>query len=51
MKRTHTIGFDAKYANAELSGMGSYGRFITRALATACTENECNDVEVEKSHE
>lgn len=39
MKRTHTIGFDAKYANAELSGMGSYGRFITRALATACTEN------------
>lgn len=39
MKRTHTLGFDAKYANAQIDDMGSYGRFIVRAVATAYPEN------------
>ena len=39
MKRTHTIGFDAKYANAETDGIGSYGRFMARAIAKAYPEN------------
>ena len=39
MKRTHSIGFDAKYANAEIDGMGSYGRFMARAIAKAYPEN------------
>ena len=39
MKRTHTLGFDAKYANAEIDGIGSYCRFVARAIATAYPEN------------
>ena len=39
MKHNYTIGFDAKYANAELNGLGSYSRFIINALAKACSEN------------
>ncbi len=39
MKRTHTLGFDAKYANAETDGMGSYGRFVVEAIAKAYPEN------------
>lgn len=39
MKHNYTIGFDAKHANAELNGLGSYSRFIINALAKACSEN------------
>ena len=39
MKRTHTLGFDAKYANAETDGIGSYCRFVARAIATTYPEN------------
>lgn len=39
MKHNYTIGFDARSANAENSGIGSYGRFIIKALADACPEN------------
>ena len=39
MKRTHTLGFDAKYANADTNGIGSYCRFVARAIATAYPEN------------
>ena len=39
MKRTHTLGFDAKYANAETNGIGNYCRFVARAIATAYPEN------------
>ncbi len=39
MKHNYTIGFDAKSANAELRGIGSYSRFIINALASACSEN------------
>jgi hypothetical protein len=37
MKHNYTIGFDAKYANAEINGLGSYSRFIINALAKACS--------------
>ena len=39
MKRTHTLGFDAKYANAEIEGIGSYGRFIAQSIAKAYPDN------------
>lgn len=39
MKHNYTIGFDARSANAQESGIGSYGRFIIKSLAGACTEN------------
>ena len=39
MKHNYTIGFDAKCANAELYGLGSYSRFIISSLAEACKEN------------
>lgn len=36
MKQNHTIGFDAKLANAAPEGKGHYGRFIIDAVAAAC---------------
>ena len=39
MKHNYTIGFDAHSANAENNGVGSYARFIIKALAEACPEN------------
>lgn len=39
MRHNYTIGFDAKSANAEQGGVGSYGRFIINALATACSDD------------
>lgn len=32
----HTIGFDAKRANANRTGLGNYSRFVIDALAEAC---------------
>ena len=39
MKHNYTIGFDAKYANADTTRRGNYSRFIIRAIASACPEN------------
>ena len=39
MKHNFTIGFDARSANSENGGIGSYGRFIIKSLAEACPEN------------
>jgi glycosyltransferase involved in cell wall biosynthesis len=39
MKHNYTIGFDARSANSQESEVGSYGRFIIKALAEACPEN------------
>ena len=39
MKHNYTIGFDARSANTQQSGIGSYARFIIKALAEACPEN------------
>jgi glycosyltransferase involved in cell wall biosynthesis len=39
MKHNYTIGFDARCANTQESGIGSYARFIIKALAEACPEN------------
>lgn len=39
MKHNYTIGFDARCANTQKEGIGSYGRFIIKALAEACAEN------------
>lgn len=39
MKHNYTIGFDAKYANADNDRLGSYSRFIIKAIAKACPEN------------
>lgn len=39
MKHNYTIGFDARSANADTGEVGSYGRFIIKALAEACPEN------------
>lgn len=36
MKRNHTIGFDARLANATPEGKGHYGRFIIDAVAATC---------------
>lgn len=39
MKRHHTLGFDAKIANAQLDGIGHYGRFIVKAIASTYPDN------------
>lgn len=36
MKHNHTIGFDARLANATPEGKGHYGRFVIDAVAAAC---------------
>lgn len=35
----YTIGFDAKRANANRTGLGNYSRFVIEALAKACGNN------------
>lgn len=36
MRRNHTIGFDAKHANADNTSRGKYARFVIDAMAEAC---------------
>lgn len=36
MKRSHTIGFDARSANGNITAQGNYSRFIIDAISEAC---------------
>lgn len=49
MKRSYTIGFDAKHANRGNTMQSSYARFIIDALSSACPKSAYFRMYIEKS--
>ena len=49
MKRSYTIGFDAKHANRGNTKQSSYARFVIDALSSACPKSAYFRMYIEKS--